>query len=288
MSLPPPMIFNYERPEEVELCYQAASRGDIDGVKKQIQSLLHEPRSPTPERNQPQPTWLFESLFIAIKNQNLELVKLLLSEKVAEKSDLPFEAAVRARAFEIMDHFLELGWDINTAMGPSEPSTLSIPICRSDREMVEWLLAHGADPNSRCDWDLTPMSQAMLAAPLDLIDYLFSQGADQRCGQLLHWAVIREKDDALQVVRRVVELGVSVNEIKYENDPKGWWAREPFGLGTPLHRAAEFGKVDIVKYLLKVGADPLKLDTKGKTPRYWAETYNFTEVALVLKEAEER
>jgi hypothetical protein len=118
------MIFNHERPEEVELCYQAASRGDIDGVKKQVQSLLHEPRSPTSERNKPQPTWLFESLFIAIKNQNLELVKLLLNEKVAEKSDLPFEAAVRARAFEIMDHFLELGWDINTAMGPGEPSTL--------------------------------------------------------------------------------------------------------------------------------------------------------------------
>lgn len=154
--------------------------------------------------------------------------------------------------------------------------------------MVEWLLAHGADPNSRCDWDLTPMSQAMLAAPLDLINYLFSQGANQHCGQLLHWAVIRDNVDALQLVRRIVELGVPINEIKYENDPEGWSARKWFGLGTPLHRAAEFGKVDIVKYLLEAGADPLKLDTKGKTPRYWAETCNFTEVALILKAAEER
>jgi hypothetical protein len=127
MSLPPLMITDlplYERPEEVELCYQAACQEDIDGVKKQVQSLLHEPRWSTSERNKPQPTLLFESLFIAIKKENLELVQLLLDEKVAEGSNIPFEAAVRARAFRIMDLFLGLGWDINTPMGPGEPSTL--------------------------------------------------------------------------------------------------------------------------------------------------------------------
>jgi hypothetical protein len=90
------------------------------------------------------------------------------------------------------------------------------------------------------------------------------------------------------VVRRILELGVPINEIKYENDPSGWSERIWFGHGTPLHRAAEFGKVDIVKYLLEVGADPLKLDTKKKTPRYWAEKRNITEVTSILKEAEER
>lgn len=127
MSLPPPKITDlslYERPEEVELCYQAACQEDIDGVKKQVQSLLHEPRWSTSERNKPHPTWLSESLFIAVKRQNLELVQLLLDEKVAEESNLPFEAAVRARAFRVMDLFLGLGWNINTPMGPGEPSTL--------------------------------------------------------------------------------------------------------------------------------------------------------------------
>ncbi|EFQ94098.1 hypothetical protein PTT_08340 [Pyrenophora teres f. teres 0-1] len=173
-------------------------------------------------------------------------------------------------------------------MGSDEPSTLIIPICQADREMVDWLLARGVDTNSRYAWDLTPISHAMLAAPLDLIDYLFSRGANHHCGQLLHWAVIRDKDDALQVVRRVVELGVPINEIKYENDPPGWSARKWFDLGTPLHRAAELGKLEIVRYLLEVGANPVKLDTKGKTPQYWAEKNKFTETALILKEAEER
>jgi hypothetical protein len=45
-------------------------------------------------------------LYIAIEKHNLELVKLLLNERVAEKTNLLFEAAVRAPAFEIMDLFL--------------------------------------------------------------------------------------------------------------------------------------------------------------------------------------
>lgn len=79
-----------------------------------------------------------------------------------------------------------------------------------------------------------------------------------------------------------------INEIKYQNDPEGWSARKWFGLGAPLHRAAESGRADVVKYLLEVGADPLMLDTKGNTPLYWAEKCDFTEGALILREAAKR
>ncbi|KAF2753939.1 ankyrin [Pseudovirgaria hyperparasitica] len=275
------------RPVEVRLCYEAACRGDIDGVKEQVQRLLHTPGWPKSGGNMPRPGWLFDSLLVAMAKQNIELIQYLLDEKISELSSFLFVAAVRSRKYKVLNLFLGLGWDINTPRGRGEASALSIPISQGDWEMVRWLLDHGADPNSRCDYDLTPMSDAILRAPLELIDYLFSRGANQNFGQLLHWAVIRDKPDALEVVRRLVELGVPINEVKYANDPKGFRARIGFGLGTPLHRAAEFGKVDIVKYLLEVGADPLKLDTKSKTPRYWAEMDNLNDVALILEEAEE-
>lgn len=152
--------------------------------------------------------------------------------------------------------------------------------------MVEWFLNHGADPNARCVWDFTPTSQAVYEAPLELIDYLFSRGADARCGQLLQHAVHRGKPDALDVVRRLVERGAPINEVKYEKEPKVYWERKPFGLGTPLHRAAELGKGDIVEYLLEQGADPLKLDSRGKTPRFWAQKNNYIGIARILLEAE--
>jgi hypothetical protein len=128
MSVPPSMRADgptyYERPEEVKLCYEAACREDIDDVNKQVQRLLHEPRWTALDGNEPRPSWLFESLLIAIGKQNVEIVQFLLDEKVVETLKYPFESAVRARAFGVLELFLSLGWDINSPMGRDEPSTL--------------------------------------------------------------------------------------------------------------------------------------------------------------------
>ncbi|KAF2810562.1 ankyrin [Mytilinidion resinicola] len=270
-----------ENPAEISA---AACKGDLEEVKKQVQRLLHDPRPPEPQP--PQPKWLAQSLLIAMQKPNIEMVQFLLDENVADPHSVA-EAAVRGRGWEVLELFLQYGWDINRPQGRNEPPLLSIPLCTADREMVEWLLNHGADPNARCAWDFTPMSLAMYLAPLDLIDYVFSRGGDAHYGQLLHCAVLREKPDALDVVRRVIQRGAPINEVKYEKEPMVYWEREPFGLGTALHRAAEFGNKNIVKYLLEQGADPLKLDSKGKTPRFWAEKCNDADVASILKEAED-
>ncbi|KAF2741709.1 ankyrin [Sporormia fimetaria CBS 119925] len=270
-------------PVEVSECYQAACEGDIDRVKSLAQLFLSESSKANAE---PNPKWLYGSLSIAIQNQNLDIVQFLLDIGVVD-GDLLAEDAVRARAFKVLELFVDRGWDINKPMGRGRPPMLSIPLCNADMEMVVWFLNHGANPNCRCDWDLTPMSEAMYDAPLDLIKYLFSRGADARYGQLLHHAIHR-KEDTLQVVQWLVENGAPIDELKYETDPIGYWWREPFGLGTPLHRAAELGKKDIVTYLLCHGANCLKEDSRGKTPRFWAEKEGHTDVALILKEAEDR
>jgi ankyrin repeat protein len=153
--------------------------------------------------------------------------------------------------------------------------------------MALWLLKHGADPNQTCNLDLTPMSFAMTDAPLPMIDKLFEKGASVDCGQLLHHAVMREKDDTLQLVTRLVEAGAPINAVKYEFHSASYEKRKAFGLGTPLHRAAEFGKKDIVDYLLLKGADPLKPDSRGRTPRFWAEHKEHREVVEILRKAEE-
>ena len=43
--------------------------------------------------------------------------------------------------------------------------------------------------------------------------------------------------------------------------------------GTALHTACAYGRVEIVKLLLKSGADLIK-DSNDKTPRYYAKYYN--------------
>jgi ankyrin repeat protein len=163
---------------------------------------------------------------------------------------------------------------------------LSSPI---DEEMAVWLLDHGADLNRTCDLDLTPMSFAMADAPLAMIGTLFSRGGNIRNGQLIHHAVLREGPDASELVRKLVEEHKApFGEVKYEKDSESFFKRSGFGLGTALHRAAEFNKREIVEYLLSKGADPLKLDTRGKTPRFWADKRGYQGVADLLKAAEDQ
>ncbi|OAG09321.1 ankyrin [Paraphaeosphaeria sporulosa] len=242
----------YTRPEQVDLCYRAARDGNFDGVKEQVRQLFHNPEVAY-VGEKPHPGWLYDSLLEAIQRNNVEMVQFLLDEDVTD-GYLPVEPAVRARAFEVLELFLRNGLDINQPLRPNEPPVLSIPICTSDKEMVTWLLDYGADPNSCCDWDFTPALLAMYIASIEIIDLLFQRGADPHYGELLQWAVIRNKPNGLDVVRQIIEKGAPIDEIKYANDPKSYY------------QPAEDGKVDIVEYLLKMGADPLKLDSKGRTP----------------------
>jgi len=44
--------------------------------------------------------------------------------------------------------------------------------------------------------------------------------------------------------------------------------------------------MDVVEYLLNMGTDALKLDSKRQTPTFWAEKDGFVEVDRALEEAE--
>ena len=110
-------IHSYQRPPEIGICYEAARKGNVAEVKKQVRHLLHEPQ-PTGAAA-PDPAWLYGSLDIAIRNENLEIVQFLLSKDVA-RGDLPVEPAVRQRAKDVMELFLQYGWDINKPLRRNE------------------------------------------------------------------------------------------------------------------------------------------------------------------------
>lgn len=117
----------FYRPEEVELCYQATCKGDVNEVKKLAQRLFHDPR-PLSEPQKPHPAWIFKSLAIAIQERNIEIVRILLEENVADGNFLaPAEIAVRARACEVLELLLQYGWDINQPSRRNEPPLLRYP-----------------------------------------------------------------------------------------------------------------------------------------------------------------
>ena len=92
----------------------------------------------------PHPKWLYRSLAAAIINGNVEIVRFLLDEKVVD-GDLPIESAVRGQSSEVLELFLQYGWDINRPLARNEPPALLCaiwPLLSSNYDLPDKLLAY--------------------------------------------------------------------------------------------------------------------------------------------------
>lgn len=149
--------------------------------------------------------------------------------------------------------------------------------------MTVWLLDHGADPNRRCVIDLTPLSLAVESGPISVIYLMLDYGGDIRIGQLLHHAIERQSD-TIEVLKILIEKGAPINSTVYD-DHASWALFHFMGLGTALHKAAEMGKVDVVRYLISEGANCDIKDANGRIAMDCAQISNNRQVIEVLEKA---
>jgi ankyrin repeat protein len=91
------------------------------------------------------------------------------------------------------------------------------------------------------------LSAAVEYADFKIVKLLFDNGGSIEHGQLLHHAAYRTLDDRTQVLEYLVEKGLSVNNVRYQNRPDCYDMQKNWSLGTPLHYAANRGKLDAVK-----------------------------------------
>nr|POE93548.1 putative ankyrin repeat protein [Quercus suber] len=152
-----------------------------------------------------------------------------------------------------------------------------------DANLTAWLLKHGASPNVKCALDLTPLSYAVQDVPFSTVRMLFDYGGDVCHGQILHYAVRRTLPDYLDVLAFVLSKGPPINHLMYQDDASSYNQQRVLALGTPLHEAAELGRLDIVKILISEGAHLLIRDSCGEVPLQRAERGPCTEVIEYLK-----
>ena len=92
------------------------------------------------------------------------------------------------------------------------------------------------------------------------------------------------KADCLEVIDFLLERGAPIHDIICQTRPYHMYALEMhIGAGTPLHTAAERGRLDVVKRLIKRGADPLIPDARRKTALERAEKSGHNDVAEYLR-----
>lgn len=135
-----------------------------------------------------------------------------------------------------------------------------------DAKVTKWFLANGANPNEGCGLDLTPLSHAVEYAPMEVIKLLFEGGGSVKHGQLLHHAAYRDLNDQTEVLAYLVEKGIRLNDIMYQNRMDNYKMQRDWGLGTPLHRAAEMGRLEGAKWLVAHGANPRIRNSLGELP----------------------
>lgn len=147
-----------------------------------------------------------------------------------------------------------------------------------------WFLDHGAKPDTEASMlDITPLSVAVMKAPFKIIKILFDRGGSIHHGQLLHYVIYRENSDYLEVLDFLLDHGASVNDIMYQHRVGMYLMRMAFGLGTPLHKSAELGRLDVVKHLIKKGADPLIPDARRQIALELAESNGHHQVVGYLR-----
>lgn len=184
----------------------------------------------------PQIDWKMYPLHQAAFEGNLEKAKELLGV-VKDIDGIPKE---------------ETDWEKAYRGGYSGGSTtaLSAAACKGHFDIVKLLVENGADVNKG-----HPLSAAVGSNHLEVARFLLEKGS--RDPEALGRAVLARNLAACTL------LCENLPEIDFSR--KGSW-----GGMAPLHRAANYGQTEIVRFLLHAGADANVKDVGGLTPLHFA------------------
>ena len=248
-------------PPEVRQLETAVTVGDMASVKLILQRWHSRPKDDQLSAD------LFASSYeLAMERGDVSTASYLIEEGISI-NESHFQLAMRKKSYPFLKCFLHHGFNINRPQSYTNPAPLADTF--GDEKMTRWFLDHGANPNAETGNNTTPLSRALLYAPLDIIALLFDHGGPDSInhGQLLHHAVYRESSDRLQILQYLLEKGAftKINQLKYQ-DQKALFEDENLiiGCGTPLHEAARGGRLDVAKLLVAQGANPLIQDGKGR------------------------
>jgi len=217
-------------------------------------------------------------LGIAVKRQNLEMVKLLLDRAANVRAGsgdygAPLHLAVMGRGpdeeanVEIAELLIARGADLE-ALGPIPRWTPLHQAAAWDRvDMAELLIKKGANVNSRPrdPGGQTPLHTAvMVKRSLSMARLLVDHGADLRARDNigctpLDLALLNPRP-SLDVVRLFLDHGADVDS-RTQGGVFDWEAG-----ATPLHRAVFHREIGIVELLISRGADVNAKNRMGKTP----------------------
>ncbi|MBO7090483.1 MAG: ankyrin repeat domain-containing protein [Victivallales bacterium] len=215
--------------------FEAIDKGDLDIVKylvehgadvNQINKYCHPPRTP---------------VVSAIDKGDLNVLKYLIENGADWKSALKEHHPPRDPA--VLRYLLSLGLDANLKGREGKTSLHYVEYI----ELMDILLAAGADPNIKDDKGWTPLDCAIKNDNYQKIKWLIAHGADRNGRHFLNLAAV---NGDLEMVKRLVEGGEDVNRIDYFRD-----CTALYDLFSAKDEISQTAREEIARYLLEHGAD---------------------------------
>ncbi len=241
---------------------EALLRAAYEGQIKALRTALKE--TPVDVRNAKGQT----ALHLAVSQKQQKAAQALLKAGAdvnarGMRGSTPLMEAVRVRDLPMVQTLLKAGADVK-AKDQEGCTALSLAADPVLGEIVRALLKAGADPNAR--WQgKTPIMHALEEQKWDIAKLLLKSGADARAQSdngftLLMFALPSFIDGGsdpkapVQMFQTLLDAGA---DVKPQDKRNG---------ASALHYAAIVGHTEIVKLLLKAGADVNAKDFQGRTP----------------------
>lgn len=196
-------------------------------------------------------------LTCAAANSDIEVVRELLvagadPNKIIDNGGSAVRAAAGEGRLDVVITLMEYGANINA------PTSAALPVAasRGHKELVEHLLANGADIDARDAGD-TALMNASWGGHQEIVHDLLRRGAN-------HSLVDDTGDTALSIVSGTVQEHVEVAQMLIDSGADVNHANTAGN--TALHAAAARGYAGVVSALLDAGADLEKPNQTAGTP----------------------
>ncbi len=215
------------------------------------------------------------ALMIAAGTGSVEEVKLLLDHGVdvnaaeAHKGQTALMWAAAEGHPGVIDLLVARSVNVN-AVSTSGSTALVFATSRNDGKSVERLLTAGADANFAMPDGTKVLSVAATAKATDAVAVLLDRGAnpniaDKTGNTPLHVAA---QNGSLEIVEKLIAKGAVIDARTNKTKSAGLPAFQRGALAgeqTPLLLAAKFDRVDVMRVLIKAGADTKAKAQDGAT-----------------------
>ncbi|KAL9260330.1 Potassium channel AKT1-like protein [Drosera capensis] len=222
---------------------------------------------------------IMNNLLEHLKEQNDPLMQSVLKDVenmlARGRMDLPLSLCFAASRGDepLLQQLLKKGADPNE-LDSNGRTALHVAAARGKDTCVGILLEYGADPNVKDTEGSVPLWDAIVGRHKSAIELLMSNGAILSAGDVGQYACYAVEQNDGELLKDIVRYGGDISSSKCTG-------------ATALHTAVPLGNIDMIKFLLRHGADIDKPDAHGWTPRSLADYHGNEEIKMLFQAKEE-